>query len=320
MNSFSFKASAVQPGAWWLLGICSAIVAGLSTRPVELFAQICLLVTIILLAREHAPWSQSLRFYLALSAFVVFVRIAFRVLFNLPDGGDAILLHLPQIELNVGFGGTVFLLGPVSKASLSAAATDGLRLAAIILSVGLANSLANPRRLLKSTPAALYEIATAISVAINLAPQLIESLQRVRRARLLRGRSKGLGALAGTIVPVLEDTFEISLALAASMDSRGFGRRGTLSNKKLVLVRLISLTSILATTIGVFVLLVGVGYQAAAIALLAFGFICLVATVRITSSHSIRTRFSKDSWRLQDWIVVALGSAGALARVLGWQA
>lgn len=319
MNKFSLKASRVHPGSWWLLGLCSALVAGLSRDPISLITQIGLIVAIILLAREVSPWSQSLRFYLGLAAFVVLIRVLFRIAFNIPDGSIDIALSLPQMEIDLGFGSPVTLLGEVSTTSLLAAATDGLRLAAIILSVGLANSLANPRKLLKATPAALYEVATSVSVAINLAPQLIDSLQRVRRARMLRGRSRGLGTLAGTIVPVLEDTIDKSLSLAASMDARGFGRRGTLSGHQVIAVRLTSLASVAFTTIGVFLLLVATDLQSVAISLIALGFICMIATVRLTSKHSVRTRFHKTPWLLQDFVVLAIGVLGAAAQIFGWQ-
>ncbi len=319
MTQFSLKASRVQPASWWLLGIASAIVAGLNINPVMLLVQIAILVTIILLAREYAPWSQSLKFYLALASFVVAVRVIFRIVFNLPDDSSPIALSLPQLSLNLGFGGNITLLGNLSSSSLVSATSDGLRLAAIIISIGLANTLANPRKLLKSTPAALYEIATAISVAINLAPQLIESLQRVRRASSLRGRSKGLGALAGTIVPVLEDTIDSSLSLAASMDSRGFGRRGFLTKKQIISLRLISLCSVVLTSVGVFLLLVATGSQLIALLLLAAGFLGILLTVRTTSKNSIRTRHKKETWLLQDYVVATAAIAAVTASLLGWQ-
>jgi energy-coupling factor transport system permease protein len=165
----------------------------------------------------------------------------------------------------------------------------------------------------------LYEIATAVSIAINLAPQLIESLQRVRRASSLRGRSKGLGALAGTIVPVLEDTIDKSLSLAASMDSRGFGRRGKLTKLQILSVRLISLASVVFTSVGVFVLLVGTGLQWLALGSLGTGFLGILLTVRMTSKNSIRTKFKKEPWLMQDYVVAAIAFAGVSARVFGWQ-
>ena len=40
------------------------------------------------------------------------------------------------------------------------------------------------------------------------------------------GRSTGIRALHSIVIPVLEDALERSLLLAASMDSRGYGRTG----------------------------------------------------------------------------------------------
>jgi energy-coupling factor transport system permease protein len=59
-------------------------------------------------------------------------------------------------------------LGPVTLQNLAAGAVDGMRLAAIILAVALATILANPRKLLKSLPGALFEVASAISVAFRI--------------------------------------------------------------------------------------------------------------------------------------------------------
>ncbi len=215
----SFKASAVHPGVWWLLGFALAITAGATTNPFYLLAQLAIICLVIISAREDAPWSKSLNFYLILATAIVVIRVVFRIIFNLPDSGSVTAIELPLLTIPTGLGSPVQFFGPVSLSSLTAATADGLRLATIVMSVALANSLANPRKLLKSTPAALYEVATAVAVAINMAPQLIESLKRVKRARELRGSSRGLKALPGIVIPVLEDTIDQSLALASSMDS-----------------------------------------------------------------------------------------------------
>ncbi len=107
----------------------------------------------------------------------------------------------------------------------------------MIVCVGAANALANPKRLLKAVPGALYEVGTAVTVALTVAPQLVESVQRVRRARRLRaGRTRGPRAVKGIVVPVLEDAMDRSLRLAAAMDSRGYGRRAYLSPGVRVLI------------------------------------------------------------------------------------
>jgi len=313
-----FKASRVQPGAWWLLGLSLAIAASLSTNPLVLLGLAAACVTIIAVARDKsAPWSNSLKFYLLLASAVVLLRLAFRIIFNFSAFEGPALFELPALTLDLGFGTPVSLFGRVSSASMQAALSDGLRLAAIILSIGLANSLANPRKLLKSTPAALYEIATAVSVAINLAPQLIESLQRVRRARSLRGRSSGLGALAGIVIPALEDTIDKSLSLAASMDSRGFGRRGTMSNSSVRAARTFTLLAICLVLIGSYLLLtVGVALLTA-ISCIGFGLAFLALATRLTSKRSNRTRYNKQPWASQDFFVLGCGLAIVVAAVVG---
>ena len=314
-----FSASSVHPGAWWLLGLSLAIAASLSTDPIALFVLAAGCVAVIAVAREKSsPWSNSLKFYLFLAGTVVLLRVLFRLVFNysLPQG--EVLFELPAVTINLGFGSAVSLLGSVSLASMQSALTDGLRLAAIILSVGLANSLANPRKLLKSTPAALYEVATAVSVAINLAPQLIESLQRVRRARSLRGRSSGLGALAGTVIPALEDTIDKSLGLAASMDSRGFGRRGSMSTSEVRLARTFSLLTICLVLVGSYLLLTLSDSPLIALACIVVGLAFMVFSVRLTSKRSNRTRYKKQPWAFQDFLVLGLGAA-AIVLALIWR-
>ncbi len=136
------------------------------------------------------------------------------------------LLDLPEVPLPDWAAG-VRLLGPITSEALLAGLYDGLRLATIILCVGAANSVANPKRLLASVPPALYEIGTALVVAVTIFPQLADSARRVHAAQALRGgATSGVGRLRRFLVPVLEDALERSLALAAGMDTRGYGRSG----------------------------------------------------------------------------------------------
>ena len=260
----------------------------------------------VFLARDESPWAKSIGFYLKLAAIVVTLRVVFRIILNLGTSTTDAFLLLPSVEFDVGFGNVVHLFGPMSELSLLAAFTDGFRLAAIILSVGMANSLANPRKILKATPGALYEIATAISIAINLAPQLIMSLNRVRRAKSLRGRSKGIKSLTGIVIPVLEDTIEQSMALAASMSSRGFGRRGTRSSFQILAARLLGFLAVCLCVTGVVLLLISPDQQLIDLAIVFLGLVAAVITIRISSTKATRTRFRTEPWRLGDLVVLAL--------------
>lgn len=85
--------------------------------------------------------------------------------------------------------------GPVSLEATLSAATDGLRLACLLCCIGAANTLANPKRALRVLPGALYELGVAVTVSMSVAPQLVESVQRVARARRLRAdRARGVRA------------------------------------------------------------------------------------------------------------------------------
>jgi energy-coupling factor transport system permease protein len=185
------------------------------------------------------------------------------------------------------------------------------------MGIALANSLANPRKLLKSTPSALYEIASAISVAINLAPQLISSLQRVRRAGALRGRSKGLSSLAGTVIPVLEDTIENSLSLAASMDARGFGRQGSMTKGELSISRLTSMGSLLSMIFGMFFLLSGVALPLS-IGLMLLGLVLVFVAMRLAAKRNIRTRFQPRRLSRLDLALAVVSTTLVIASSFGW--
>lgn len=308
MNPLS--ASKLHPATWWLLGLCLAAAASLADSIFMTGLVLAFAIFAMLLLREDAPWSRSIRFYLFLGSFVVMMRVLFRIVFNSSNPSDPIALNLVAIN----FAGIDFL-GAVTWVTLQTAVTDGLRLAAIIISIGMANTLANPKRLLKSTPGALYELATSMTVAINLAPQLIESLQRVRRARALRGRSKGISQLSSIVIPVLEDTIDQSLALAASMDSRGFGRRGHLSNSQVVLGRALSLGGILLILIATYFLL-ATNATAFAVSLIATGVVALFFTIRLASRRNLRTRFRKQKPRARDALVAFVGIAWIITAVL----
>ena len=267
----------------------------------------CIAVALIctMFFKTEAAWAQSMRFYLALSAFVVLVRVTFRVIFNGGvSNGDTVALNIAPVRFSMGFGSELQLFGPVGLSTIQSATLDGLRLSAIILAIAMATTLSNPRRLLKSTPAALYEVAAAVSVAINLAPQLIESLQRVRRARALRGRNKGVGALTSIVIPALEDTMDRSLQLAASMDARGFGRRGALTNRQAGLTRILSLLSAAGFGIGTY-LLVATDSQAWAVALLALSGALVFSVIRITAKRNVKTTYRKQPLGWFDYLITA---------------
>jgi energy-coupling factor transport system permease protein len=210
--------------------------ASLTTNPLVEALLLAVNTFVVVARRDDGPWARSFRLYAMLALAVLVLRVLYRVVHGGGDG-DTILFRLPTIPLPDYVAG-IRLLGPVSLESVLYGAYDGLRLATIIIAVGAANSLASPRRLLQSMPAALYEIGTVLVISVTVFPQLGESVVRVARARQLRTsatRTRTWRSRArfvrGLIVPVLADALDSAIALAASMDTRGFGRSGVRSRR-----------------------------------------------------------------------------------------
>ena len=309
-------ASRFHPAAWWALGVLLAVCASALSSIASLLTLVALIITIILTARESAPWAKSLKFYLITGLAVIVIRLSFRIIFNF-DAPTDVAINLPNLTLNFGVFGDVQLFGRVSSLALEGALRDGLRMSSIILSIGLANTLANPRRLLKHTPGALYEVATTVVIAINLAPQLIESAKRVKTARQLRGRTRRQNLLTSLLIPVLEDTIDRSLHLAASMDARGFGRQGALTARQSTIARISSVSAVALIGIGAYLLLTS-DYVTASIACFVIALCGLFLTIRLNSLKHVKTRHKMALWRIRDTGLVSCGLLLAASSLAGW--
>jgi len=219
----AFLPRALHPGAWWAWALGLVVAASRTSNPLLLLLIVAVAGYVVSARRTDAPWSRSYATFLRLGLFVVVLRLLFEIVFGAAEVGT-VLFTLPELPLPDWAAG-IRIGGPVTSPGLLFALYEGLRLATLLACFGAANSLANPSRLLRCLPGALYEIGVAVVVAVTLAPQLVTDVARVRQARRLRGRpDRGLAGFGGVVLPVLEGALERSLALAAAMDSRGYGR------------------------------------------------------------------------------------------------
>ncbi len=304
----------MHPWAWWCWAIGIGLAVSGTTNPLLLALIATAMVAVVMLRRSSAPWARSVKAYLLLALFVIGMRVFFQVLIG-SGSGETVLFALPEIPLPEWAAG-IRLGGPVTAEGLVYTLYDALRLAVMLLCIGAANALANPRRALRSVPAALYEASVAVVVALSVAPQLIESAQRVHRARRLRGQTaRGLAALSTVAMPVLSDAIERSIALAAGMESRGFARtrglpvRGSLP---------VMLSAVLVSLLGVFLLLstswwlLAVGLLLVGLAGTAWGLHRAGRALRVTTHRP-------DPWGTRETLVVATGiGAAVLVLGLGW--
>ena len=170
----------LHPLAWWAWAIGLAAYASGLANPWLLLLVIGVAGLVVAARRGDQPWSRSFRIYVVMGAVIVLVRVLFRILL----GGTAghVLIDLPQIPLP-GWVLGIRLLGPLTREALLAGLYDGLRLAAIVIAVGAANSLANPKRLLRSIPSALLSSRNAFtSAAVGSRPQRSSVTRRMKVA------------------------------------------------------------------------------------------------------------------------------------------
>ncbi|WP_134738454.1 energy-coupling factor transporter transmembrane component T [Nocardioides sp. 503] len=304
----------VHPVAWWLwaIGLCTA--ASLTTNPLVLLLLVGVATVVVIARRSDQPWARSFRLYVWLGAAIVVLRVVFRLVFGGTYPGT-VLLDLPTVPLPDWVLG-ITLLGPVTREALLAGLYDGMRLATIVICIGAANALANPKRLLRSMPPALYEIGTALVVAVTVLPQFADSVRRVRAAQSLRaGESGRVRRLRRFLVPVLEDALERSLALAAGMDTRGYGRAGGLTPAQRRTTGALMLAGLCGVCVGVYALLDQTAPRLLALPMLALGLVVAVAGLVSAGSRVQRTRYRPDRWR---WPELAVVAAGLAVGVVGW--
>jgi energy-coupling factor transport system permease protein len=305
----------LHPGAWWLWATGLATAASRTTNPLLLGLILAVAGYVVACRRTRAPWARAYGFYLRMGLVVVAIRVVFAALFGAPVPGH-VLISLPEVELPDWAAG-VRLGGDLTVEGLAGAVYAGLQLATMLACVGAANALANPRRLLRAVPGALYEVGVAVVVALSFSPQLVEQVSRVRAARRLRGRPhRGVRGLRGVAMPVLEGALERSVALAAAMDARGFGRSTSTTATRNV-AGAVTLVGLLGVCAGLYGLLDAGSPVALGLPLLAAGVALAGAGLGLGSRRATRSRYRPDVWGRPEWLVTLSGLTAAAAGIAG---
>ena len=293
----------LHPVAWWVWAIGLAGYASFTTNPLLLLLVVGVVVVVVAARRGEQPWAKAFRLYIGLAVFIVVTRVLFRVLLGAVPGH--VLIDLPEIPLPEWVLG-IRLLGPLTREALLAGLYDGMRLGVIVICVGAANALANPKRLLRSLPPALYEIGTAVVVAV----------QRVRAAQRLRAGATGkVKRLRRFLVPVLEDALERSMALAAGMDTRGYGRTAGVAVATRRITSGLMLVSLVGLCAGVYAVLDGTTPGWLAVTMLSLGVGTAAGGLSLAGRRVTRTVYRPDRWR---WPEVVVALSGIVVVTVGW--
>ncbi|WKX08675.2 energy-coupling factor transporter transmembrane protein EcfT [Streptomyces sp. NL15-2K] len=309
------RATPLHPGAWWLWSLSLGTAATRTTNPLLLTLLITTSAYVVATHRPNTPTARSYTAFLKLALAVLLIRLAFAVVLGSPIPGTHVMATLPEVPLPDWAQG-IRIGGRVTAEGLLFALYDGLKLATLLICVGAANALANPSRLLKSLPGALYEMGVAVVVALTFAPNLIVDVQRLRAARRLRGRhDKGVRGLLQVALPVLEGALERSVALAAAMDARGYGRTADVPAPVRRTTAALTLGGLLGVCAGTYGLLTAEGGTYGLPVLLA-GLAAALAGLHLGGRRSPRTRYRPDRWGARAWLVTGSGVAVAVLLTL----
>jgi len=300
----------LHSGAWWLWALGMATAATRTTNPLLLGAIIAVVALVVAARRGDSPWSRGFRGYVIVALVVIAVRVALRTVL---DGqyGEHVLFRLPELPLPDAAQG-IEIGGPVSLEGLLAAFYDGLRLATLILCFGAANVLANPKRLLKSMPSGLHEIGVSITVALSMAPQLVESARRVHRARRLRGGDASRKHVIRQVaIPVMTDALDRSLLLAAAMDARGHGRTAHTDARMRAVSGALVLFGLCGVCVGVYGVLDATTPAVFGAPMLILGMSAAMLGLALAGRRVHTSRYRPDPWRAAECIVAASGIVAA---------
>ena len=209
----------LHPLTWWIwsLFIVGAVISANSSW----LAGLSIVGATILVWRfaANAPWARSFWFSLKIGVFILVVRTIVGVLIGVPIPGSKIF-ELPILPLPSWLAG-IRIGGVITQERLFSSIHEGLIIVSVIALFGAAVSLTSPHKLLRVTPIVIYEFGVATVIATSALPNLVQSVARIRRARLLRGDENP--TWRSIALPLLEDSLSRSLELAAAMDARGYG-------------------------------------------------------------------------------------------------
>ncbi|MEU2345147.1 MULTISPECIES: energy-coupling factor transporter transmembrane protein EcfT [Streptomyces] len=302
------RGNALPAGAWWLWALGLATAASRTTNPLLLGLLVGVAGYVVAARRTDAPWARSYGAFIKLGLFVVAVRLVSTVFLGSPLPGTHTLFTVPEVPLPDWAQG-VRIGGRVTAEQVVFALYEGAKLATLLICVGAANSLANPARLLKSLPGALYEVGVAVVVAMTFAPNMVADVARLRTARRLRGRpTGGVRAVLQIGLPVLEGALERSVAVAASMDARGYGRTAQVPPAVRRTTHVLTLGGLLGVCAGTYGLLAAQG-GVHGLPLLLAGLVAAGAGLRLGGRRTVRTRYRPDRWGLRAWLVAGSGAA-----------
>jgi energy-coupling factor transport system permease protein len=287
--------------ATWIVWAAAAVVS-VQLAPNVLYASLVLLVTVLVVEvhGRRTGLARAFPLFVGLGASFGLLRVVLTVATTHGIGTPiATVAHfdLPAILGGFRVGGTI------ERQVLWQALADALVIVVVIAVFGAWNAVVSHHEVLQSTPRAFHELGLIVTIALAFVPSTIAALRASRESD--RARTGGVivrrGRLVRHAVPVLESGMERAVALAESMDARGFGHRPAGRSERVAAAG--TLGGLLGLG-GAFVALIGGAHLAASISG-GVGLVLLVGAIAVASSTAKRARYRPRRLRARDGRVMA---------------
>ncbi len=280
--------SPLHAGTWLLWAAAAAASVQLAPSPVYVALVVGISVVVVEAHRLDGTLAKAFPVLVGLGVAFAFLRVGLTALtthgglpgeawFTLPQA------RLPRVLGGFTVGGTIE--GPV----VLHAAAEAFAVVGVLAAFGAFNAVAAHHELLQSSPRAFHEPGLIVMVALAFVPSTVRAVADARAADLARtgGQVVRRGRLVRRTVPIVESGLERALALAESMDARGFARLApTRHDRGAAWLAFASM----AALAGAFVALVGRSSTWALVAGLA-GVVGLAAAIALSSRAARTTRY-----------------------------
>lgn len=270
----------------------AAAAASVQLAPSPLYVALVIVVAFLVVAAHRIDSTLARAFPVLLGLGVTFalLRVGLTALTSHDPSGSApdTWFTLPQFTLPRILGGFT-VGGTVEGVVVLSAASQAFAVVGVMAAFGAFNAVASHHELLQATPRAFHEPGLIVTVALAFVPSTMAAVTSAREADRARtgGRVIRRGRLLRTAVPIVESGLERAMALAESMDSRGFAHHAP--DRRDRVAGWLGFASMLALG-GAFMALVGRASGWAVFAA-ALGVTGLVAAVVIASRASGHTRY-----------------------------
>jgi len=293
---------------WLLWALAAAACVQLAPSPVYVALVTAIAFLVVSVHRLDGTLAKAFPILVTLGVVFAAIRVALTALTTHTAANPSdVWFTLPQATLPRILGG--FTVGGTIEATVVLqSAAQAFAVVGILAAFGAFNAVASHYELVQATPRAFHEPGLVITVALAFVPSTMAAVQAAREGDRARtgGRVVRRGRLLRLAGPILESGLERAMALAESMDARGFARLDRTSSDRAA--GWLGMASMLALG-GSLVALVGRSSAWALVAAVT-GMVGLIGAILLASRGTRTTRYRPRKATFTDvWVAVVVLAA-----------